>query len=168
MNLKNITSASAAYAIQNQDRFPWTNPGSEISPPTNSISDLFEQLKPFVGGASTFVCPTDSRRWSSGARLQASNLSYFINLSSQVGGKNQVIFGDRHLATNQVAVGQGRIVVAPETALGWTHELHRTQSTQGKGVVGFTDGHAEILKDEQTTRDAFDRTGRHEQSLVVP
>lgn len=168
-NLKQIGMASYIYAAEHQDQFPWMVAGSEKNGFSGTITDCYEPLRSLLGqNARVFVCPTDSKRSPSTNALQPSNLSYFINLSSRFGSTNQVLAGDRALSTNGFAVGPGRIVISPAMPLDWSGELHPDKAKNGRGVLVFTDSHAEYFPKGSTTRAAFDRAGQVDQTLLIP
>lgn len=166
-NLKQVALASILYATDEGDRFPWSNGKSQTNEFSTTITDCFEPLRPHAG-TKVFVCPTDSKHFPTTNGLQSTNLSYFINLSSRMNGTNQVLAGDRHLATNGVAAGPGRIVLVPPVPVFWTHELHPSGSKSGRGVLVFVDGHAEAFIGYPKTTHAFDQSGLAEQTLLIP
>jgi prepilin-type processing-associated H-X9-DG protein len=168
-NLKQVAQAATVYAIKHGDRFPWKAPPLETNSFAGPIVDCYEPLREsFAGSGRFFVCPSDSKRSPTTGALQATNLSYFINLSSRMSGTNQVLAGDRHLATNGVAAGPGRIVLAPALPMGWTDELHHQSSKSGRGVVGFVDGHVETLMGNAKTTRSFGQSGAARTALLIP
>jgi type II secretory pathway pseudopilin PulG len=168
-NLKQVAQAATVYAIKHGDRFPWTAPPLETNSFAGPIVDCYEPLREsFAGSGRFFVCPSDSKRSPTTGALQATNLSYFINVSSRYGLTNQIIFGDRHLATDGIAVGSGRLVPTPPMKLNWTDELHSIPSNPRRGVVALVDGSVQVVSGEGKLRAFFDRAGSAEQVLLVP
>jgi hypothetical protein len=168
-NLRQVGLSSILYATDNHERFPWSRDRSETNEFSGPIAGCYEPLRSYLGGNTrVFICPSDSKRSPSTNALQSTNLSYFINLSSRMKGTNQIIAGDRHLATNGVAAGPGRITLSRGVSPGWTGELHRRNNKQGRAVVVFTDGRGELLGEKTKMQAAFDRAGLAEQTLLVP
>lgn len=168
-NQKQVAIASIIYACDHEGRFPWSTRPTEADLFPSTIIEAFEPLRPFLGDPTkVLVCPTDTRRFPTTNALQSTNLSYFINLSSRMNGTNQVLTGDRHLAANGTAVGAGRFVLPPTTKLGWTDEIHRVRGKPRRGVIGSVDGSAQIVAEGGKLREAFDRGGQADLSLLVP
>jgi hypothetical protein len=168
-NLHRVGSAALIYASDHQDQFPWSAGPSSPGGFEGSIVDCFQPLRPFLDNNNKLlVCPTDSKRFPATEALQSSNLSYFINLSSQLGRTNQVLAGDRNLSTNGVAVGPGRIAVRPELATDWTRELHSGGGSRCRGVVSFVDGSASPFGGSSTVQAAFEKAGVANQTILIP
>ena len=167
-NQNQVALAATVYAMDHSDRFPWSS-----FDPTRAVGfsetapELFTPLKKFAG-PQIFVCPTDTKRFPTTTTLQATNLSYFLNLSSRLVDTNQVLLGDRHLALNGTAIGPGQVTIQAGSTLDWTRELHPLGGKKTQGVMSFTDGHAEIVRGGPTVSATFDRSGQREQTLLVP
>jgi prepilin-type processing-associated H-X9-DG protein len=82
------------------------------------------------------ICPADVRVPAKdfGPGFSNMNLSYFVNLDADESYPQMFLYGDRNL-TNGLPLQEGIMVLAPNRALGWTHELHNDQ-----GNVALADG----------------------------
>lgn len=169
-NQKQLVLAAMMYSFDHNDRLPWSPFDSELGASfSGTAPDVFAQLKPYVAPRTDiFVCSTDTKRSPTTKTLQSTNLSYFLNLSSQMNTTNQVLLGDRHLALNGVAVGPGQVAVRAGASLDWTRELHPRKDKNTQGIMAFTDGHAEVVRGGATVPAAFDRSATREQTLLIP
>ena len=117
------------------------------TPTQNFATSHFQSLTNYLKNSAVFVCPSDLTRKQadSTANLTRTNLSYFINCSATANQSNSVLIGDRHLEIDKVSVSQGMIAFSTNQMIHWTKELHPV-SNSPLGVIGFADGHAEVVK----------------------
>jgi hypothetical protein len=168
-NLRQIAFASVIYGTDHGDRFPWTAEPSATNSSAGTAADCYRLITASGGfNARILVFPTDSKRFPTTNFLHSANLSYFVNLSSRMNETNRAVFGDRHLATNSVPVGPGRIILSPGYHVDWTLELHRVKSSQGKGVVVFTDGHCETSMGSPRGWEEIGAAVHRAQTLLIP
>lgn len=152
-NLRQIGLGLLMYAYDHAEQFPW-----ELS--TNSIvskeilesypaSEYFLVLTNYLS-PRVFVCPSDETRnpATNYEGFNNSNLSYFAavsaNMTSTTNAGRLILAGDRHLSVDGQATKPGLCTLNENSVLGWTKELHKSESTIARGSLLFVDGHVQF------------------------
>jgi hypothetical protein len=145
-----------AWASEHGDTFPWRlradHGGTLEFVACGDASPHFRLLSNYISKPRYLICPTDRAR-SEAASLVAlanSNLSYFINLDATTNSSQMILTGDRHLETNGHPVKPGLLSPGRDAAIRWTRELHSKSAAEPAGVLSFTDGHVEQVKEKLT------------------
>jgi prepilin-type processing-associated H-X9-DG protein len=131
------------------------------------VAHQFQVLSNYLRPTYVYHCPTDTTRFPA-ADYQAftdTNISYFVNIDAEAAPA--VLTGDRNLRFNGRTVQPGSFVFTNATTMDWTHELHYQTFGKSRGVIGFVDGHAELVPGTNLTT-AFARQGTNDQRLLVP
>lgn len=97
------------------------------------------------------ICPSDKNRneWPYKkivSEFVDTNISYFVNMDAKLNDPKSIFIGDRNLEVNGTAAKPGLLELNPKSSVGWTEELHYSQSHGACGNILFTDGHVEFLK----------------------
>jgi len=155
-NQRRITIGQFMWASDHSDTYPWrvaTDKGGTLDFAANGdAASHFQVLSDYNLKPKYLICPTDSTRVeaTSFAALGNSNLSYFVNLDATTNNAQIILTGDRHLQVNGQPVKPGLLVPGRNAAIGWTRELHAKDAKVPLGVLSFTDGHAEAVKEKLT------------------
>jgi type II secretory pathway pseudopilin PulG len=126
-NLKHIGLAFRISASANGDHFPaelMLSNGVEIA--SIETLNIFESLKMELSTPKILWCPAEKVK--KGAEtftgFSAKNISYFASLTARsTSGPRTFLAGDRHLATNGIAIGAGLFGLTTNGALTWSKEL---------------------------------------------
>jgi hypothetical protein len=147
-NLKQIDLGFLLYADDNGGKFPIqvsiTNGGTLEFLDRGQTFPHYQKLSQYIRYMEVLRCPTDKNRRTATnyQSLTDANLSYFLNADVSTNDPaHSILAGDRNLEANGQPVTAGRFTATPNTALGWTGELH-----QHAGDLGFADGHAEYCR----------------------
>jgi len=98
----------------------------------------FQALSSELVTPKLLICPADTREPAFTFRvLQNTNISYFVSLNATYDQPDSLLAGDRNL-TNDWAGASSLVHLGANSALRWTHELHRF-----KGDCLFCDGRVE-------------------------
>jgi prepilin-type N-terminal cleavage/methylation domain-containing protein len=175
-NVRQVSLGYILWASANTNLFPWevsTNAGGSLELGENATApEQFTPLAAYVRNPAVFVCPTDHARRpvNSYAGFSNTNLSYFISLDASLGLTPNpalaLLAGDRHLSYGKQPASSGLFVITNFAALGWQAGFHGP-ATAPAGVLGFTDGHGEIVRSAALSG-IFLRQGRATNRLVLP
>jgi prepilin-type processing-associated H-X9-DG protein len=151
--LKQISLAMLVWAEENKMDFPmhvsFTNGGSKELTARGWVAPTFWAISNQLQTPTAVTCPDDKKRLPRAdafSSLTDRKISYFIHLDATLHEQKQdwVLLGDRHVATNGVALPAGIDGVAlpagivqihdPQT-VSWTTNIH-----QGQGNVALADG----------------------------
>ena len=118
------------WSNDNDDRFPWevsTNKGGTLE--FANSSNVFLHFLPCSVEVSTpkiLICQSDTSKVPSTnfAQFDNRNLSYFIGLTASESDPESILFGDRNVTTNGVAIGNGVFQIATNGPVGWTTAMH--------------------------------------------
>lgn len=150
MNLKIVTRAWMMWPPYSEEVSPWryVGPGSTAAF-TNSGTVLphYQALSNDIPNTKVLTCPSDTRNaatnWST---LNDSNISYFINFDATQTRPMRVAFGDR-LFTSTTAPTNNLLILSTNATYQWQKRIHN-----GCGTVGFSDGYARMLTDQELVR----------------
>lgn len=171
-NQRQIVVAEMMWAADHHESFPWRAKSEEEFPmqfTTNRVvSPYYQLLSNYDLKLESLICPTDTARAAadSYADLADSNVSYFINLSAATNNGQTILHGDRHLQLNKQPVAPSIQVIRSNAAVSWTRELHGKRAKTPLGVLSFTDGHAEMVKEKLP--EYFQRQGLSSTRLAIP
>lgn len=153
-NQRQILNSELCWAAEHDDCFPWqasiTNGGTMELASNGSVFPHFQVLSNCLTRPELLVCSTDKAKkaHTNLSELTDRNVSYFVNLNTKPSGAPVILTGDRHLQINRQPVRAGLLVLSTNTAVGWTRELHSQSANVPIGVIAFTDGHAEAIKEK--------------------
>ena len=150
-NLKQMGIAFNMFAHDHRGRFPMQLPAKEGGSEefvksgysvTGEFYFSFRHFQPLSNvlvSTKLLVCPSDLARSpaASFARLNNTNLSYFVGVSAEPGNVNSILSGDGNLANDRTRTPS---IFKPEPGgtVRWTRELH-----QFKGNLLYADGHVD-------------------------
>jgi prepilin-type processing-associated H-X9-DG protein len=97
------------------------------------------------------ICTSDENRndWpykKSVSEIVDTNISYFVDVDAKLNDPKSIFIGDRNLEVNGTPAKSGLLELNPKSSVGWTEELHYSQSHGACGNILFADGHVEFLK----------------------
>jgi prepilin-type processing-associated H-X9-DG protein/prepilin-type N-terminal cleavage/methylation domain-containing protein len=97
------------------------------------------------------ICPSDENRndWpykKSVSEIVDTNISYFVDVDAKLNNPKSIFIGDRNLDVNGTPAKSVLLEFNPKSSVGWTEELHYSQSHGARGNILFADGHVEFLK----------------------
>lgn len=138
-NLKQLGLSFRTWVIESGGGFSMqvsTNHEGALKPITITEAFRYFQVRSNEMAPKILICPADVRVPAKdfGPGFSNMNLSYFVNLDADESYPQMFLYGDRNL-TNGLPLQEGIMVLAPNRALGWTHELHNDQ-----GNVALADG----------------------------
>ncbi len=115
------------------------------------------------------ICPSDENRnnWpykKSVSEIVDTNISYFFDVDAKLNDPKSIFIGDRNLEVNGTPAKSGLLKLNPKSSVGWTEELHYSQSHGACGDILFADGHVEFLK-SKALNSAFESSTNR---FVVP
>jgi hypothetical protein len=138
----------------------------------NATASQFQPLSNYMKTSlSLFICPTDKARHAPKdyQTMSNQNLSYFVNVDATTNSSNTILTGDRHLQANGNPVKPGMFAFTSGTAMGWTHELHGSPTTNETGVMAFADGHGQIIMSrDSASTEVFRKQNLATARLLVP
>ncbi len=178
-NLRQVALAMMLYSGDNRDLCPW-----EVSTNRGGTKELIEtgvvgehvlKLKPYLVKPQSLLCPAEHTRFPAPdnyAEFNNSNISYFISFDIVISNPTiSIQAGDRHLALSGQPVMPGLFCATNPAALGWSKELHFSQSAGANTGTGgnflFKDGHSEWLP-EKLLAPVFERGGLAPRRIAVP
>jgi prepilin-type N-terminal cleavage/methylation domain-containing protein len=171
-NQRQIVVGEMMWAADHHESIPWRAKSEEEVPmqfTTNRVvAPYYQLLSNYDLKLESLICPTDIARAAadSYADLADSNVSYFINLSAATNNGQTILHGDRHLQVNKQPLTPGLQVIRSNAAVRWTRELHGKSGKTPLGVLTFTDGHAEVVKEKLP--EYFQRQGLASTRLAIP
>ena len=138
-NLKQLGLSFRTWVIESGGGFSMqvsTNHEGALKPITTTEAFRYFQVRSNEMAPKILICPADVRVPAKdfGPGFSNMNLSYFVNLDADESYPQMFLYGDRNL-TNGLPLQEDIMVLAPNRALGWTHELHNDQ-----GNVALADG----------------------------
>jgi prepilin-type N-terminal cleavage/methylation domain-containing protein len=153
--MSNQRQVELGYLMWNSDnggQFPWhvstvTNGTMELI--TNGLASAqFLALNPYIKYAGVYVCPADkSREMATNLdTLSNHNLSYFVDVDATASSAPIILTGDRNLIAGGKPVAPGLFQYTNTMAMDWTRELHSTKTAVTRGILGFADGHAQVVQ----------------------
>ncbi|MCW5554453.1 MAG: prepilin-type N-terminal cleavage/methylation domain-containing protein [Verrucomicrobiae bacterium] len=171
-NQRQIVLAEMMWAADHHDSFPWRAKFEQEMPMEFSarrvVSPYFQLLSNYNLKLESLICPTDIARTAadSYADLADSNVSYFVHLNAATNNGQTILHGDRHLQVNKQPLTPGLQVIQSNAPVSWTRELHGKSAKTPLGVLSFTDGHAEVVKEKLP--EYFRRQGLAATRLALP
>lgn len=171
-NQHQIILSEMMWAGDHHESFPWRAKSEEEVPMEFSasrvVSPYYQMLSNYGPKLEALICPTDTARAAAAsyADLADSNVSYFINLSAATNNGQTILHGDRHLQLNKQPLTPGLQVIRSNAAVSWTRELHGKRGKTPLGVLTFTDGHTEVVKEKLP--EYFRRQGLASAQLAIP
>ena len=119
------------------------------------------------------VCPSDNRsdwiyRKKTNAELVDTNISYFVGIDAALNNPKSILSGDRNLQVDNLPAKPGLLVLTPKSSVGWTEELHFSNSIANSGGnILFADGHVKYLK-PKALNSAFQTQDSATNRLAIP
>lgn len=140
-NQKQLGLAFRIFSAANTNLYPMQSlrsaaglSGHEAGPSSRTAIGYFQSLSNELSTPSTLLCPADNRKPAKDfASLRTGNISYFLGLDAALNLPATLLAGDRNLATNGIAVGDGVQEITTNMNIGWTRELHRFR---GNAILG--------------------------------
>ena len=161
------------WSMDNNGKFPWqlstaTN-GTMKSITNGEAATQFCALSGYIPSYHAYLCPSETSRQpaASDDTLSDSNLSYFVNIDSSPTNPAIVLTGARHLQAGGEPVKPGLFLFTNGVDLGWTHELHNIRTFQTLGILGFADGHSQVVTGQNLTM-TFNHQGLAGSHLLAP
>jgi prepilin-type processing-associated H-X9-DG protein len=139
-NLKQIGLSFRQWGLDHNDKYPQqvatTNGGVMEFTGSNSVYLTFLLMSNELSTPKILVCPSDNRTAATDFAFLRSNtnVSYFVSLDAEETEPQMLLSGDRNI-TNGTQLVNGLLLLATNSAVGWTHELHN-----GFGNVALADG----------------------------
>lgn len=171
-NQRQIALGVTMWNAEHQNVFPWrvaADKGGTLELAVNGdASQHFQLLSNYHRKPAYLICSSDKARSeaTSFAALANSNLSYFVNLDAATNNGQIILTGDRHLQVNGQPVKPGLLAPGPNAAIEWTRELHAKSAPVPLGILSFTDGHVEVVKEKLTSY--FQRQNQITNRLAIP
>jgi len=167
--LKQVGLGFRIWAGDNGDRFPVqlsvTNGGTMELVPGGAAFPHFQVLSNELNTPKVLVCPEDRGRRPATTFVTGfddSHLSYFVGLDAQDGQPQAFLSGDSNLEVDGKPVRPGLLVLATNSAAGWTAARHAYG-----GNVAFADGSVQAFN-SAGLRAALARTSAATNRLAVP
>jgi prepilin-type processing-associated H-X9-DG protein len=139
-NLKQLGLAFRTWAIESGDglstQVSTNREGADRGITNMDAFRYFQVRSNELAAPKILVCPADVRLPAKdfGPGFSNTNLSYFVGLDADESFPQIFLYGDRNL-TNGLPIENGILVLMPNRAAGWTHELHDRQ-----GNIALADG----------------------------
>lgn len=158
-NQRQVALALLMFAGDHEERFPsaisTTNGGAAETLAAGDVFPCYVILTNYFRDVGLFRCPVDKLRPAArgSAPFSRTNVSYFLSLdASPTNAPAMVILsGDRHLESGGKPVRSGLFAISASEPLRWTSELHSNKNAT-RGIVGFADGHVEMVKSENLSK----------------
>jgi prepilin-type N-terminal cleavage/methylation domain-containing protein len=137
--LQKVGLAMRMWASDHQDTLPMQVEGAD----GGSLEAIkghqpfrhFQVLSNELGLVKLVTCPSDSRKEAESiAKLQTTNVSYFVGLDAKINMPVALLSGDRNV-TNGMAPQKGILNLSGKPLAGWTDTLHHEA-----GNLGLSDG----------------------------
>jgi len=171
-NQKQICLGLIMSQGDNDGKFPWqrstaTNGTMELITNGQAASQ-FLALADYLKSFCCYVCPVDAGKTAATNydHFTGQNISYLVNVDATTNTAATILTGDRRLIVNGDPVTPGLLYYKNTSDLRWSRGLHGT-GERTDGVMGFADGHAEIVK-TTNLNGVFHRQGLVSDRLVVP
>ena len=135
----------------------------------NRVFPHFRVLEPYLGKQTRLlVCPSDKTKHlaTNYSQILDENISYFLNLDA-ASNSASILIGDRNLEANYKPVSAGAFLYSTNLLLNWTRELHSENQNKTRGVLGFADGHVELVL-QQPLNSFFQKQPGYTNHLVIP
>jgi hypothetical protein len=140
------------WANDHGDKFPW-----QVSAETNGTLEIAESPSVFrhflavsneLTSPKVLACTSDTKttRESDWAKLNNSNLSYFVGLDSNETLPQTILSGDRNITGGALA-SNGIVRFSSTNEAGWNQEMHKSA-----GNIGLGDGSAHQLTGNGLTK----------------
>ena len=148
--LKMVGIAFRTWASDNRDLYPMqvssNQGGTREWIGTTNVFVHFLVMSDYLNTPKVLLCPSDTSRKVAAAFATSfgnSNISYFVGVEADTTNGSKLLTGDRNLALRGTAALPA-LTISKDTPVRWTRSLHDRQ-----GLILFTDGHVEILKNEE-------------------
>ena len=164
-NLKNVGLAVRIYAIENNDRFPYSTAGTNRAAFEQlKASDYYLALTNELSTPKIITCPSDANRRQVETWPGFSNesLGFFANLSANHTNPAAFLAGDRNLMLNGQPLARGPHEIFTSQALSWSPEIHNES-----GNVARADGSVQQFSNQALLR-GFPATGVATNRLLIP
>lgn len=155
------------YANDHQGELPWrvdTVAGGSldyVATPDN-VKRHYLAMSEYVAAPSLLLCPQDDRlSAASWASLSDSNISYFLNLSTESLATKSVLGGDRYLTTNSMML-HGFFQVESNSHVKWARNFHNYA-----GYLLYADGSVAMAR-SNLVQEFFLVTNRAAPRLAIP
>jgi prepilin-type N-terminal cleavage/methylation domain-containing protein len=172
-NQNQIAIGFTAWESDHNGQFPWqvssTNGGTMEYAARGYAAPNFQILSNYVKSPTSFICPTDKAKIvaTNGKLLNNQNVSYFAAFDAGTNNAVNILTGDRHLENNGKPVKPGLFIYSTGAVMNWDRELHGNFKNCAIGVLSFTDGRVEIVRDANL-KSIFQREGVATNYLAVP
>ena len=139
-HLKNFGLSMRIFSSDNRGRFPMHMYSSQLdAEPALTAPDVLKCFQSLSNELSTpilLVCASDKRKPAPDfARMQLTNVSYFLGLDATERKSQSLLAGDRNLMTNGVPLSAGIVILTAKSEAGWTPAMHNR-----RGNVALADG----------------------------
>jgi prepilin-type N-terminal cleavage/methylation domain-containing protein len=172
-NQRQIAIGFTIWEGDHNGQFPWqvssTNGGTMEYAARGYAAPNFQILSNYLKSPTVFVCPTDKAKIvaTNGTQFNNQNVSYFVVFDTGTNNAVNILTGDRHLENNGKPVKPGSFIYSTNAVMNWTRELHGNVKNRALGVLSFTDGHIEIVRDANLNS-VFQHEGMATNHLAVP
>jgi len=165
--LKQISLAMLLWSEDHRTNFPmhvsFTNGGSKELTLRGLVTPTFWAISNQLQNPAAATCPGDKERLPRATSFNAMTdrkISYFLHLDATVEKQDSVLLGDRHVATNGVALPAGVVQIHDPQTVSWTTNIHN-----GQGNIALADGSVQQVT-SKGFRDVLKTTIAN--TLVIP